>query len=96
MKEIHREDRTHKCIDRLMSPYSFFRSYWKKTIVKKKSKLRSNSFIWIMLKQPIAVGSNLVVRNAVETDCPEIVRLINVGDIFRYGMNLLDDRLCRN
>lgn len=30
-----------------------------------------------MLKQPIQLGPNLVIRNSVETDCDEIMRLIN-------------------
>ncbi len=34
-----------------------------------------------MLKQPITLESNLIIRNAVETDCDEILRLINVGSI---------------
>ncbi len=41
-----------------------------------------------MLKQPIPLESNLIIRNAVETDCDEIMRLINVNliliEIFIY------------
>lgn len=38
-----------------------------------------------MLKQPIPVESDLIVRDAVETDCPEILRLISVGEIFHWN-----------
>jgi hypothetical protein len=41
-----------------------------------------------MLKQPIPLESNLIIRNAVKTDCDEIMRLINVNliliEIFIY------------
>lgn len=32
-----------------------------------------------MLKQPIKLDSNIIIRNAVETDCDEIIKLINVN-----------------
>jgi len=31
-----------------------------------------------MLKQPITVEPNIIIRDAVESDCDEIMRLINV------------------
>jgi hypothetical protein len=39
-----------------------------------------------MLKQPIKLESNLLIRNAVETDCDEILRLINVGLILNFNL----------
>jgi hypothetical protein len=38
-----------------------------------------------MLKQPIPLESNLVIRNAVETDCDEIVRLIKVSSTVNFN-----------
>ncbi|CAF1599990.1 unnamed protein product [Adineta ricciae] len=35
-----------------------------------------------MLKQPIKIESNLVIRNAIETDCDDIMRLINELAVF--------------
>ena len=32
-----------------------------------------------MLKEPIAVNSDIIIRNAVETDCEDIMRLIGVS-----------------
>lgn len=31
-----------------------------------------------MLKQPISIEQNLIIRDAVENDCDDIMRLINV------------------
>ncbi|CAF4410179.1 unnamed protein product, partial [Adineta steineri] len=35
-----------------------------------------------MLKQPIVLESKIIIRNAVETDCDDIMRLINELAIF--------------
>lgn len=42
-----------------------------------------------MLKQPIKLDSNIIIRNAVETDCDEIMKLINVNLIQKISIEFI-------
>jgi hypothetical protein len=42
-----------------------------------------------MLKQQIKLDSNIIIRNAVETDCDEIMKLINVNLIQKISIEFI-------